>query len=178
VPHGRSPPSPPHTGQARFRASGVPTIGLRLCCAVMRADYYPVQRPWQLLVSRSLRPVLALLQRPGWASRHRLLWTRCPCGDLGDLSPSPAGSPRRVRRCAPSPCAVSRRCPSVPLAPGEPGRKARCVDVWSVQRPPRREEQRWRPLPSCGAGATPASRYGAPETGVTPQRSPLGGPLR
>ena len=53
----RFPPNPPHTGQARFRASGVPTRGRRLLCAVTRAYCSPVQRTVQLLVSRSLPPV-------------------------------------------------------------------------------------------------------------------------
>ena len=37
-------------------------------------------------ISRPLCLVQAFLLRPGWSLLHRLLWVRCPCYIIGDLS--------------------------------------------------------------------------------------------
>jgi len=39
---------------------------------------YPLRLSLERVVYKSLRPVLAFLQRPGWSWLHRLLRTRCP----------------------------------------------------------------------------------------------------
>jgi hypothetical protein len=59
-------PAPPHTGQARFRASGAPTIGLLWLVrydSILLSDSASLK----LLVSRPLRPVPSFPWLPGWS---------------------------------------------------------------------------------------------------------------
>jgi hypothetical protein len=70
-----------------------------------------------------------------------------PAATLATLSASPRGGLRRVRRCSPSHGSVNGRGPAVPLAPGEPGRKARGVDTGASRRPPTHRRGRWRSRP-------------------------------
>ena len=75
--------------------------------------------------------------------------------------PPTLGSPSRFRRCSHSNCSVNWRCPSVTLAPGEPGREARLVDTWSSRRP---QTPNWRlrsrsALRFCPAWLPPPLRH-------------------
>jgi len=90
----RFPSSAPHTGQARFRASGAPNPAGSVPIFAFYSPFvlaaYCCPSGFRVPgMSRPLRPVSGFPGRPGWSSRHRLLRVRCPCCIIGDLSAYP-----------------------------------------------------------------------------------------
>ena len=126
----RFPSSAPHTGQARFRASGapIPAGSVPIFDVLITFRYGSLLLPVRFSSARNVEtpsPCAGIAPAP-WV----VMTPPTPTGPLPLLHHwRSARLPRlgrcfRFRRCSHSTFSVSCRCPSDTLTPGEPGREA------------------------------------------------------